>query len=157
MHANADASAPTEAGQGAFAALAEIVTFLTNDPDTDWSCVDIDALRKHLVDMNEVTLNAIVEEKHNPNELVFIVTGPPRTAQAIKRMVTAHAAFMDKDTPARFKTQITDDGVALKITNLTTEDRRKFEALGFFGFMATGAHHQPHHLAMAIGQPVHGH
>ena len=47
---------PTEAGQGAFAAIQEIVAILEADPDTDWSKVDIDALRQHLVDMNAVTL-----------------------------------------------------------------------------------------------------
>ena len=49
-------SIPVEAGQGAFAAVAEIVSILTADPKTDWSKVDISALREHLADMNELSL-----------------------------------------------------------------------------------------------------
>lgn len=55
------ASQPTEPGQGAFAAIAEIVALLSADTSTDWSRVDITALREHLVDMNQLTLNADVE------------------------------------------------------------------------------------------------
>jgi len=38
---------PTERGDASFAAMAEIVQLLGQDPDTDWSCVDIDGLRTH--------------------------------------------------------------------------------------------------------------
>ena len=50
----------TRAGQDAFAAIQEVVEILTADPKTDWSKVNIDALRQHLIDMNNVTLNAKV-------------------------------------------------------------------------------------------------
>ena len=46
----------TQPGQGAFAAIQEIVEILAADPKTDWSKVNIDALRQHLIDMNNVTL-----------------------------------------------------------------------------------------------------
>jgi hypothetical protein len=49
------ASTPKEAGQSAFAATAEIVALLSNDPQTDWSKVNIAALRQHLVDMNALS------------------------------------------------------------------------------------------------------
>ena len=45
----------TQAGQGAFAAIQEVVEILAADSNTDWSKVNIDALRQHLVDMNNVT------------------------------------------------------------------------------------------------------
>lgn len=51
---------PTEPGQSAFAAIQEIVALLEADPDTDWSRVDIAALRRHLVDMHNVTVAAKV-------------------------------------------------------------------------------------------------
>jgi hypothetical protein len=35
-----------------------IVQILDADPKTDWSKVDFEALRQHLIDMNEVTLKA---------------------------------------------------------------------------------------------------
>jgi hypothetical protein len=35
----------------------------------------------------------------------------------------------------------------------------RIRALGFIGLLVQGAHHQPHHLAMAKGEiiPAHGH
>ena len=66
MHEMHAAASPTEAGQGAFAAIAEVVLLLQADPETDWSKVDIGALREHLVDMNELTLNAIAREDRFP-------------------------------------------------------------------------------------------
>ncbi|MEL6751382.1 MAG: hypothetical protein AAFO70_04815 [Pseudomonadota bacterium] len=156
-HGDTAASAPREAGQSAFAALSEIVSLLSADPTTDWSKVEIDALRRHLVDMSEVTLNARVERELRPDSLRFIVTGAPRTVAAIKRMVPAHAAVMNEKSSARFETEVIENGVVLTLRNLSDAERSKFEALGFFGFMATGAHHQPHHLAMARGEPVHLH
>ena len=43
---------PVEAGQAAFAALAEIVAILNADPKTDWTKVNLSDLRDHLIDMN---------------------------------------------------------------------------------------------------------
>ena len=45
-------------GQDPFGAIQEIVRILEADPSTDWSKVNIAALREHLIDMNEVTLRA---------------------------------------------------------------------------------------------------
>jgi len=52
---------PVEVGQSQFAAIAEIVALLRDDQDTDWAQVDIQALRDHLVDMDNVTTGASVE------------------------------------------------------------------------------------------------
>src|SRR5579863_3168646 len=49
---------PISPGQSAFGAIQEIVEILDADPKTDWSKVDLEALRQHLIDMNEVTLKA---------------------------------------------------------------------------------------------------
>ena len=53
MHATS--TTPTMPGQDAFGAIQEIVQILDADPKTDWSKVDLDALRQHLIDMNEIT------------------------------------------------------------------------------------------------------
>src|SRR4051794_21173706 len=50
---------PTLAGQEAFGTIQEIVRNLEADPKTDWSRVNIAALREHLIDMHEVTLRAV--------------------------------------------------------------------------------------------------
>jgi len=57
------ASVPSEPGQAAFAAIQEIVGILEADPTTDWSKVNIEALRQHLIDMDNVTLRAEVKRR----------------------------------------------------------------------------------------------
>jgi hypothetical protein len=66
---------PTLSGQDAFGAIQEVVQILQADPATDWSKVNIDALREHLIDMNEVTLHAIATERVLDNGVEIAVTG----------------------------------------------------------------------------------
>ena len=49
-----------EGGQSASAAIQGIVSQLMADPETDWSRLDVEALRQHLIDMDNVTLRARV-------------------------------------------------------------------------------------------------
>ena len=57
------AGQPTMPGQEAFGTIQEVVQILEADPTTDWSKVNIAALREHLIDMNEVTLRAVATEQ----------------------------------------------------------------------------------------------
>ena len=93
--AQKQSSGPTEVGEGAFAAIQEIVALLNADPKTDWSKVDIDALRQHLVDMNNVTLKASVTSAPIDAGVRFEVTGEGSVRDLIRRMVLAHAATMN--------------------------------------------------------------
>ena len=70
---------PTLPGQDAFGAIQEIVRILDADPKTDWSKVDLEALRQHLIDMNEVTLHADAAPKQIDGGLEIAVTGSGRT------------------------------------------------------------------------------
>ena len=90
------AGQPTMPGQDAFGAIQEVVQILEAEPSTDWSKVNIDALREHLIDMNEVTLHAAVAERVLDNGVEIAVTGEGRTLEAIKRMVPAHVAELAK-------------------------------------------------------------
>ena len=159
MHTGMDAAAssPTKAGQGAFAAIAEIVARLEADPNTDWSKVDIGALREHLVDMHELTLNAVAREEPIPGGLRIEVTGEGRTLQAIRNMVPAHAAELAKIEGWQAEATPRDDGATLTVTSADPRQEARIRGLGFFGLMASGAHHRAHHWAMATGQPAHGH
>ena len=146
---------PTEPGQSAFAAIAEIVGILRADPETDWSKVDIDRLREHLVDMDELTLNAHVETSSDDRRVTFHVSGEGRTRRAIQDMVPAHASFLASDMAMQAHAEVTDDGAILVLTADNADQLRQYKALGFFGVMALGAHHQAHHMALArgIGDP----
>jgi hypothetical protein len=91
--------APTLPGQDAFGAIQEIVGMLEADPKTDWSKVNLEALRQHLIDMNDVTLKAGVAAKIVPGGIRVAVTGTGRTIAAIKRMVPDQAAMIDAIHP----------------------------------------------------------
>jgi hypothetical protein len=41
------------------------------NPETDWSKVDIDAPRQHLIDMNDVSMRAQAREVQAPEALTF--------------------------------------------------------------------------------------
>lgn len=148
------AQLPTEAGQSAFAAIAEIVILLNEDPNTDWAKVDIDRLRTHLVDMNELTLNAVAEKTVSKGKVSFAITGPARTLQAIKAMVPAHSVELNKIDGWQVDVEIKTDGVIMHVSSDDAGILAKVNALGFFGMMATGAHHQPHHWGMATGAMI---
>src|SRR5215471_12802648 len=83
---------PAMPGQDAFGAIQEIVQILQSDPKTDWSKVNIEVLRQHLIDMNEVTLHAVATQRDIDNGIEIKVTGEGRTLEAIKRMIPAHVS-----------------------------------------------------------------
>jgi hypothetical protein len=151
------AGVPTMPGQDAFGTIQEVVQILDADPATDWSKVNIAALREHLIDMNEVTLHAAAAERALDNGIEIAVTGEGRTLAAIKRMVPAHVNEL-KEIGWNAKTEELPNGVKLTVTATETTPLTKLKALGFMGIMVQGGHHQPHHLAMAKGDfSMHAH
>jgi len=142
---------PILPGQDAFGAIQEIVQILQSDPTTDWSKVNISALRQHLIDMNEVTLHAVTAERDLDNGIEIAVTGEGRTLDAIKRMVPAHVSELVK-LGWNAKTEDLPNGVKLTVITNDPKEAIKLHALGFMGIMVQGGHHQPHHLMMAKGE-----
>lgn len=144
----------TEQGQSAFAAIEEIVLALNADPNTDWSKVNISGLREHLVDMELVFTEATTQVREIENGFVFTVTGVGKTASASQRMVFAHASIMNGAGDWTFRPVQHDAGVVLTVTT-AADDMDKLRAIGFFGIMAMGMHHQDHHWMMATGANPH--
>ncbi|KAA0686103.1 hypothetical protein DS837_10345 [Azospirillum brasilense] len=142
---------PTMPGQDAFGTIQEIVRILEADPSTDWSKVDIEALRQHLVDMNEVTLNAKAAATPVDGGARHEVTGDGRTLEAIRRMVPAHGHEINGVNGWSAKAEPTANGVVLTVTAVAPKETARIRGLGFIGIMAQGSHHQAHHLAMAKG------
>lgn len=145
------------AGQDAFGAIQEIVARLEADPKTDWSKVNLEALRQHLIDMNEVTLNANAAAKPIDGGVEIAVTGSGRTLAAIQSMVPAHAREINGLNGWSARTEPLANGVLLTVTTKDTKEEKHIRGLGFIGILASGSHHQPHHLAMAKGELSHGH
>jgi len=160
-HRPAATGAPAMPGQDAFGAIAEVVQMLDADPATDWSKVDLERLRQHLIDMNEVVLRAQVKQAPVSGGLVMDVTGVGRTEQAIRAMLIPHAAELDRMPSFAARTELIPGGVRLTVTARTAEDAKavtQLRGLGFVGLLTVGAHHGPHHVAMARGEPLtHGH
>jgi len=151
MTQSGSASPPTATGQDAFGAIQEIVQILEADPATEWSKVNIAALREHLIDMNEVALRAVATERALGNGIAIAVTGEGRTLEAIKRMVPAHTSELVR-LGWNAATDELSNGVLLTVTTSDPKQVRKLKALGFMGVMVQGGNHQPHHLMMARGE-----
>ncbi len=147
-------AAPKEPGQSAFAAIQEIVELLEADPKTDWAKVNIDALRAHLIDMNNVTLAAQVASAPIEGGMRYSVTGAGAVSDSIRRMLLAHAATMNGVNGWRFEASAMEGGAVLTV-RAPEADLRKLRGLGFMGVMARGMHHQAHHLAIARGDHPH--
>ena len=142
-------------GQDAFGAMAEVVRILESDPNTDWSKVDLERLRQHLIDMNEVVLRAAVKATPVTGGLAMDITGTGRTAQSVRAMVVPHAAELDRMPPWSAKTESISGGVRLTVIARDPSDAKtvaRIRGLGFAGLLVQGAHHGPHHLAMAKGE-----
>jgi len=153
----AEAQLPTLAGQDAYAAVAEVVRLLEADPATDWSKVNLEALRQHLIDMNEVTLRALARPTPVSGGAQFDVTGQGPTVGAIRRMLGAHAPMLDGMAAYRALSEEIPGGVRLTVRAERPGDgatETKIRGLGFIGLLTVGAHHAVHHLALARGESM---
>ncbi|WP_298260937.1 hypothetical protein [uncultured Litoreibacter sp.] len=154
QHAHTSGS-PNEAGQSQFAAISEIVTLLRDDTDTDWTQVDIKALRDHLVDMDNVTTKVLVERRVDGLGVTFKVTGDEVVAESIRRMVLAHSPMLQRSSDWTFIAEEVGGGASMLVQTASEEELNQVLGLGFFGLMTVGAHHQQHHLMIAAGQSPH--
>ncbi len=143
---------PTLPGQDAFGAIQEIVEMLDADPKTDWTKVDLEALRQHLIDMNEVTLKAAASPKTIDGGLEITITGDGRTLAAIQRMVPAWAETMSGHRGWNTKAATLPNGELLTVTTADAKEVQHIRGLGFIGLLVSGSHHQMHHLMMAKGE-----
>ena len=155
MHAQMAGELPTETGQAAFAAIQEIVVLLENDPKTEWSKVNLDALREHLVDMDQVTLHAKVVAQPVAGGMTFVVTAEGPVVDSIRRMVMAHAATMNGVNGWQYGAAEIPGGATMNVT-VPARDQDMLRGLGFFGVLTIGMHHQEHHLMIARGEHPHG-
>lgn len=140
----------SEPGQSAFVAIAEVVATLEADPNTDWSKVNIDILRQHLQDMDRVTIDSIAVAEEVEGGMRFTVTGSDIVAPSIERMVLGHASIMDGVDGWAYNGEIVANGAEMTVL-VPEADLAKLKGIGFYGLLAAGPHHQPHHWAMANG------
>jgi hypothetical protein len=150
----------TSSGQAAFTTIAEVVKVLKADSTTDWSKVNLEALRQHLIDMDNVTMRSQVRQASIAGGLVMNITGTPPVAAAIQRMVGMHAMMLDEGKDMVTTTTKVPGGMRFTVTARDTADAHlvaRIRGLGFIGLMTEGEHHQMHHLLLARGGMMMGH
>jgi hypothetical protein len=145
-----------ESGQGAFAAIQEIVALLESDAGTDWSKVNINGLQQHLIDMDNVTLRAEVTATNVAGGKRYLVTGASSIRDSIDRMIKGHAETMDGVNGMNISAASVPGGTVMTVTVAEPRDLAKLDGLGFIGIMALGTHHEDHHLMVAKGEDPHG-
>jgi hypothetical protein len=148
----------TEAGNDAFGTIQEVTRRLNSDPNTDWSKVNLEALRLHLQDMNDMTLNVdVISQKPIQNGLeVIIRPTTDRAALALQKVFKAHPAQFKNDTGWVMQVVKNKGQYTMITTSDNAEDKAKIIGLGYIGLMAYGDHHQRHHWAIATGKNPHG-
>jgi hypothetical protein len=156
MSAAKPAALPREGGQAEFAAMGEVSNMLQADPKTDWSKVDLDALRAHLIDMDNVMMRARVVTTPVPGGARFDISGDDDAVhRSIQHMVASHTAMTDGDGGRHEVSAPTAEGATMTVTGRGDTAAAEIRALGFFGLLTGGTHHQLHHLMMAKGEMHH--
>lgn len=150
----AQATPLTEAGNDIFGTIQEVVKKLDANPNTDWSTVNLEPLRQHLLDMKAFTEEVTVLSKESIPSGTEIRVHPEsaRAAEALKKLFSMHPAMLQKEKG--WKMEARQDGGDWIIT-CTTDQQSEVEqirALGYIGLLAEGAHHQRHHWMIATGQ-----
>ena len=91
----------------------------------------------------------LAREVKRPVKLVWT-----REEDVAHGMVPAHVKELN-EIGWNAKTDELSNGVKLTVIASDAQPLTKLKALGFMGIMVQGGHHQPHHLLMAKGQPMH--
>lgn len=148
-----------EKGQAAFAAIASVVQQLEADSTTDWTRVDLERLRQHLIDMDDVLLRSTVRAVSVPGGARFDITGTGRTQAAIQRIVADHAGMLAMEGGLLATAQRTPGGMTLTVTTKDPAAKAvaRVRGLGFAGLLTLGEHHAMHHLMLARGQTMMDH
>jgi len=147
----------TESGTDIFATIQEAIQELSADPNTDWSKVNLEALRQHLRDMFEFSYNVDVLSQQAIDHGVKIRVKPVtvRAEKALDKVLNAHPMMLKMETGWDMQSSKANGEYQIIVTTAKTTEVNKIRGLGYIGLLAIGNHHQPHHWAMASGQNPH--
>jgi hypothetical protein len=157
MTMDRDGPLPKQPAQAAYASIGEIVRILKADSTTDWTKVDLEAVRQHIIDMDAVTMRAQVKQQSVPGGVSMVVTGDATVAASIKRMLTSHAGMLDQDPQYHAVVSPRANGVRFTVTARDPSNTKlvtMIRGLGFAGLLTEGDHHARHHLALARGDAM---
>jgi len=145
--------APT-AAPASLAVLAGLVARLEADPSTDWRRVDLEVVRRHLADLERVTLAAEVRAEELPGGVGLTVTGPdPASVAAIQRLLPERAARLAEARRWRVTTATLPEGLRVEIRSLDPREAGRIRALGLAGLLVAGPLDDAYLLSLARGEP----
>lgn len=147
----------TAAGNDAFWTIQEAIQKLDANPHTDWSKVNLEALRQHLVDMQNFTLHVEVLSQTPITQGMKAVVRPTtaRSEMSLERVFAAHPAQLKQETGWDMYVIKQGDVFVLTVTTSNSAEVDRLRGLGYIGVMALGAHHQVHHWGMVQGESPH--
>lgn len=147
----------TESGTDMFTTIQEVIQKLSADPNTDWSKVNLEALRQHLRDMFEFSYNVDALSQQAIEHGVKIIVKPVtvRAEQALDKVLNAHPMMLKMETGWAMQSNKADGKYQIIVTTTKPSEVNKIRGLGYIGLLAIGNHHQPHHWAMAKGKNPH--
>ncbi len=152
-------TALSEAGNDVFGTIQEVIRQLEADPATDWSAVNLEALRQHLIDMRNFTLKVdVVSRESLSNGLQLVVESTtPEAGASLNRVLNAHPSMLEQETGWEMEVKALSPGrYQLQVTSPRPADAAKIQGLGYIGLMAYGSHHKHHHWMIATGKTPHG-
>ncbi len=144
----------TMPGNEIFGTIQEVVHKLEADPNTDWSKVDLEALRQHLLDMKAFTEEvSVISQKPIENGIVIQVKPETeRAVGALKRLFKMHPAMLKMEKGWDMIAKQDNNQWTITVTTKNNSEVNEIRALGYIGLLAEGAHHQLHHWMIATGQ-----
>ncbi len=154
-HMKQGSSPLTMPGNEIFGTIQEVIHKLEANPNTDWSKVNLEALRQHLLDMKAFTEEVDVVDKKPIADGVEIHVRPhtKQAEGALKRLFSIHPKMLKQEEGWDMTAK--QNGNQLWTITCTTRkpsEVEKIRALGYIGLLAEGSHHQLHHWMIATGQ-----
>ncbi len=143
----------TMPGNDIFGTIQEVVQKLEADPKTDWSKVDLEALRQHLLDMKAFTEDVTVISKKPIEKGVEIEVHPEtkRAIIALEHLFMMHPRMLKMEKGWDMQATQNGDKWTITCTTADTSEVEEIRALGYIGLLVEGAHHQLHHWMIATG------
>ncbi len=146
-----------EAGNAIFGTIQETIKMLDADPNTDWTKVDLEGLRQHLVDMENFTsgVDVLSQKKIEKGAEIVIRAKSEEAHHSLERALKAHPSMMESETGWTMGVKQNKERFTLTIETQKPDEVARLRALGYIGVMALGDHHQVHHWMMASGSNPH--
>jgi hypothetical protein len=144
-------------GHDIFGTVQEAIQALEADSTTDWSEVDMEALRQHLIDMHHVAMHVVVEESTPIDGGVRLAVRPTSDSAdaALQRVLDVHPTMLQHQEGWEMTVTEETNRYILRVTDPSGTDADKIRGLGYIGLLAYGPHHQHHHWMMVQGNTPH--